>query len=130
MRYYDAAGKRRRKACGSREEADFERARIVLDQSRNGAAPAAITASRAPVVDEPGLTIAAFWEPWIADARTRLQRATIKEYERVVVTRIEPRFGSLELDALKPRMVSQWRLAELVGAGTGPEAIRRAMTLL
>jgi integrase len=44
-------------------------------------------------------------------------------------TRLEPRFGPLALDAIKPRMVSEWR-AELVAAGTGAEAVRRAMTLL
>ena len=76
-----------------------------------------------------GMTVGAFWEAWIADARTRLQRATIKEYERVFRVRLAPRFGALPLDAIKPRMVSQWR-AELVAAKTGPEAIRRAMTLL
>src|SRR3954447_19263164 len=42
---------------------------------------------------------------------------------------LEPRFGSFALDAIKPRMVSEWR-AELVAEKTGPEAIRRAMTLL
>ena len=60
---------------------------------------------------------------------SRLQRDTVKEYERVFRTRLEPRFGELPLGALKPRMVSQWR-AELVADGVGPEAIRGAMTLL
>lgn len=128
LRYYDAAGNRRRKTCATREEADFERARIVLEQSRGGVIPAASSAA-VPEPEASGVTIAEFWQSWIADARVRLQRQTVKEYERVFRTRLESRFGHLPLDALKPRMVSQWR-AELVGAGTGPEAIRRAMTLL
>lgn len=126
VRYYDAAGTRRRRAFASMEEADFERARIVLEQSQNGGA-------RPPAPDvEPeaaSMTVAAFWASWIADARTRLQRRTVFEYERQFRNRLEPRFGSLALDALKPRMVSEWR-AELVAEGVGPEAIRRAMTLL
>ncbi|MCU1500140.1 MAG: site-specific integrase [Acidimicrobiales bacterium] len=129
LRYYDAAGNRRRKTCATREEADFERARIVLEQSRGGVMPVAPAAAAVPEPEGPGTTIAEFWQSWLADARVRLQRNTIKEYERQFRTRLEPRFGSLSLDALKPRMVSQWR-AELVAEGTGPEAIRRAMTLL
>src|SRR4051812_5007829 len=127
LRYYDAAGKRRRKTCASHEEADFERARVVLEQSRNGIS----SPSPAPLVEpnEAALTVAEFWQSWIADARTRLQRATVKEYERVFRTRLAERFGAFPLDAIKPRMISQWR-AELVAADTGPEAIRRAMTLL
>lgn len=127
VRYYDAAGKRCRTTCATREEADFERARLVLEQSRG--VPALAPAPPVEAVDEPHLTVAEFWKPWISDARTRLQRATIKEYERVFARRIEPRFGALRLEAVKPRMVSQWR-TELVAADTGPEAIRRAMTLL
>jgi integrase len=126
VRYYDASGTRRRKACASMEEADFERARLVLEQSQNGGAR-----PPAPEVEpeQASVTVAAFWASWIADARTRLQRRTVREYERVFRTRLEPRFGSLALDAIKPRMVSEWR-TELLAKGTGPEAIRRAMTLL
>ncbi|MFL5845305.1 MAG: tyrosine-type recombinase/integrase [Solirubrobacteraceae bacterium] len=128
LRWYDVFGKRRRKTCASKEEAEFERARIVLEKSRGGAG---VPTAGAPAAEpEPsGYTIAMFWQSWIADARVRLQRNTVKEYERQFRTRLEPRFGSLPLDALKPRMVSQWR-AELVAEGVGPEAIRRAMTLL
>jgi hypothetical protein len=96
LRYYDAAGKRRRKTCASHEEADFERARVVLEQSRNG------SSSSPPSLvepDEPSLTVAEFWKSWIADARTRLQRATVKEYERVFRTRLAERFGAFPLDA-------------------------------
>ena len=126
VRYYDAAGTRRRKACASIEEADFERARLVLEQSQNGGAR-----PPAPEVEPESvsMTVAAFWMTWIADARTRLQPRTAREYERTLRTRVEPRFGSLALDAVKPRMVSEWR-AELVAPGPGPEAIRSAMTLL
>jgi len=126
VRYYDSAGKRRRVACSSREEADFERARVVLEQSRAGVSGS----SPAGAEPEPaGLTVADFWPSWIGDAAGRLQPKTIKEYERVFRVQLEPRFGPFALDAIKPRMVSQWR-AELVAAGRGPESIRRAMTLL
>lgn len=126
VRYYDSAGTRRRKACASMEEADFERARLVLEQSQNGGARPAAPDVEPELV---GMTVAEFWASWIADARTRLQRRTVFEYERVFRTRLEPRFGSFALDVIKPRMVSEWR-AELVADGVGPEAIRRAMTLL
>ena len=36
VRYYDIAGTRRRRRCASREEADFERARLVLAEARGG----------------------------------------------------------------------------------------------
>jgi hypothetical protein len=66
VRYFDAGGRRRRVRCASAEEADFERARLVLEQSRNGGArPAVLDAERGP-------TLAEFWPPWIADARMRL----------------------------------------------------------
>src|SRR4051794_7715443 len=126
VRYFDASGKRRRIRCESAEQADYERARLVLEQFQNGGAPPAVPAS---AVAAAGLTVAEFWTSWIADARTRLHRKTIRDYERTFTKRVEPRFGSLPLDAVKPRMVSEWR-AELVAEGTGPEAIRRAMTLL
>ena len=53
VRWFDAFGKRMRKACASREEADFERARIALEQS--GRVVAAPSVAFAP---------AAVSEPW------------------------------------------------------------------
>jgi integrase len=129
VRYYDESGARRRLRCGSREEADFERARMVLE----GAAAAAPVAPPLPLVAAPAseatMTLAEFWPIWFADAAGRLTVTTLKEYDRVWRKRIEPRFGSLSLAAIRPRAVSQWR-AELVADGVGPEAIRRAMVLL
>lgn len=132
VRYFDHSGVRRRVACASREEADFERARIVLEPTRGVIAsdPTIPVAAPAAVVEpEASLTVAEFWPTWLADARSRLTRLTVHEYERVFRTRVSPRFGSLPLDSIRPRMISQWR-AELSEAGVGPEAIRRAMVLL
>jgi integrase len=83
-----------------------------------------------PVADEPtGMTLAEFWPFWISDAGARLQPKTVKGYERLFRARLAGRFGSLALDSIKPRMVSQWR-AELIDGGTGHEAVRTAMILL
>jgi hypothetical protein len=56
VRYYDATDARRRLRCASREEADFERARLVLAEARGG--PVA-----AQPVEAAGseLTLAGFW---------------------------------------------------------------------
>ena len=125
VRYFDPAGVRRRIPCTSREEADFERARIVLEETRG------VVANTAPAIPEPApsLTVGEFWPAWLADARSRLTRLTVLEYERIYKTRVGPRFGSVALDAVRPRMISEWRAA-LAEAGVGPEAIRRAMVLL
>ena len=106
VRYFDRGGVRRRVACASREEADFERARIVLEQTRGIVAHAAAPAAEA------SLTVAEFWPTWLADARSRLTRLTVLEYERIFKTRVGPRFGSVALDSVRPRMISEWR-AEL-----------------
>lgn len=70
VRYFDRSGVRRRVACASREEADFHRARIVLEQTRGIVADAAGSAAEA------SLTVAEFWPTWLADARSRLTRST------------------------------------------------------
>jgi Phage integrase, N-terminal SAM-like domain len=126
VRYYDATGARRRLRCASREEADFERARIVLAESRGE--PLA-TSGEPVAVDESGLTLAQFWPMYRADAAGRPERSTMREYARLWERRLEPRFGHVALDAIRPRMVSQWR-AEMLAAGVGAEAVRYAMVLL
>jgi len=125
VRYFDRGGVRRRVSCASREEADFERARIVLEQTRGIVADAAGPGPGAVA----SITVAEFWPTWLADARSRLTRATALEYERIYRTRVGPRFGSVPLDGIRPRMISEWR-ADLAQGGVGPEASRRAMMLL
>lgn len=122
VRYYDATGNRRRLRCGSRAEADFQKARLIFEGP-----PAATEA--ASVVEESGMTLAEFWPVWAADARERLARSTMREYERLYARRLEPQFGGRALEGIKPRDVSAWR-SQLVGAGVGSEATRYAMVLL
>ncbi len=127
VRYFDRSGVRRRLACASREEADFERARIVLEQTRG-----VVSETTAPQPDpdlEPALTVGEFWPTWLGDARSRLTRTTLQEYERIFNAHVRSRFASVALDGIRPRMVSQWR-ADLLDAGVGVESIRRAMVLL
>lgn len=64
VRYFDRNGVRRRVACASREEADFERARIVLEQTRGIVTD---TAGPAPATS---LTVAEFWTD-LAGRRTQ-----------------------------------------------------------
>jgi integrase len=64
-----------------------------------------------------------------ADAESRLARSTLREYERIWDRRLGTRFGRLRLDAIRPRLVSEWR-AELLAGGVGAEAVRYAMVLL
>jgi integrase len=126
VRFYDATGTRRRVRCASREEADFERARLVLAEARGE--PLAALGEPA-TIDASGSTLAEFWPLYRADAEGRLARSTLHEYERLWNRRLQPRFGHLALDAIRPRMVSEWR-AELLAAGVGTEAVRYAMVLL
>jgi hypothetical protein len=125
VRYYDAAGTRRRLRCASREEADFERARLVLAEARGEPVAASVVA----VDDGSGLTLAGFWPMYRADAESRLARSTLREYERIWDRRLGSRFGRLPLDASRPRLVSEWR-AELLADGVGAEAVRYDMVLL
>jgi hypothetical protein len=58
VRYYDATGARRRIRCSSREEADFDRARIVLAESRG---EPLVTSGEPVAPDESSPTLAQFW---------------------------------------------------------------------
>lgn len=128
VRYFDAGGTRRRLPCQSREEAEFRRGQILYEgpppATTTGAAPVA-----APAAEEGALTLAEFWPVWSADARERLARSTMREYERLWDRRLSPQFGERALGAIKPRDVSAWR-SELLANGVGPEATRYAMVLL
>ena len=123
VRFYDAGGVRCRRAFGTREEAEFERARLALEQSRGGGPAFAAPTS------ERGLTLAEFWPTWRGDTASRLAPSTLREYERLWDRRLRERFGPLPLDDIRPRMVSQWR-TELLESGVGTEATRYAMVLL
>jgi hypothetical protein len=68
VRYYDATGARRRLRCGSREEADFERARLILAASLGQTAPVPAD----PTDPARGLTLAEFWPVYRGDAEGRL----------------------------------------------------------
>lgn len=127
VRYFDGSGVRRRLSCASREEADFERARIVLEQTRGVVSETTAPASSPEL--EPALTVGEFWPTWLGDARSRLTRTTLQQYERIFNAHVAPRFAAAAMDGVRPRMVSQWR-AELLDAGVGVESIRRAMVLL
>jgi hypothetical protein len=90
VRDYDATGARRRLRCASREEADFERARLVLAEARGEPVAASVVAAD----DGSGLTLAGFWPMYRADAESRLARSTLREYERVWDRRLGPRFAA------------------------------------
>jgi hypothetical protein len=113
VRFCHVAGLHRRLRCASREEADFERARLVLAESRGEAVAAGEQSSSA---EGSGLTLDAFWPMYRADAEGRLARSTLREYERLWDRRLRPRFGDFALEAIQPRMVSEWR-AELLTEG-------------
>jgi integrase len=119
VRYFDTAGRRRRRSCASRQEADVERARMALEATRPSAAAEADGAT----------VLGTFWPVCLADARSRLEASTIRGHERTWTTRLEPHFGDFELRAIRPRMVAEWR-AELLAEGVGAESVRRAMGLL
>src|SRR5262249_28076274 len=98
--------------------ADFERARLTLK-----GAPG-------PDGDADGtMTLAEFWPVWVADAKARIRPRTVMAHERVWRNRVEPRFADMQLRAIKPRMVAQWR-SQLLDEDVGEEAMRKALTLL
>jgi len=140
VRYFDASGMRRRIACATPEEATFERARVVYEASQAAraaveppppvavAVAVAVAPSPAPAVG-PGSRLEDFWPVWRDDARGRLAKGTLREYERIWERRLRSRFGHLPLDEITPRHISGWR-AELLADGVGPESVRRAMVTL
>jgi integrase len=119
VRYYDELGVRRRQSFETMAEADFERTRLALDQSRRG--PIAGPAE--------SMTLADFWPTYHADACSRLQEATIASYEGVWRRAVEQRLGDRPLHEITPREISMWRV-EMQKAGKGPEAIRMSMMLV
>ncbi|MCW2983177.1 MAG: helix-turn-helix protein [Conexibacter sp.] len=119
VRYYDELGVRRRQSFETMAEAEFERARLALDQSRRG--PIAGPAE--------SMTLADFWPTYHADACSRLQEATIASYEGVWRRAVEQRLGDRPLHEITPREISMWRV-EMQKAGKGPEAIRMSMMLV
>ena len=106
VRYYDATGARRRIRCASLEEADFERARMVLAETRG---ELLATSAEQVAAEESDLTLAQFWPMYRADAAGRLAPSTLREYERLWDRRLQPRFAQLPLAAIRPRLVSEWR---------------------
>lgn len=129
VRYVDTAGKRRRTSFPTLEEADFERARLLLEQTRAGdplVAPAVVVPQ---AVGEGSTRLAEFWQVWLADARSRLSPRTLENHEAQWRTRVGPAFGHLPLVAIRPRLVAQWRAA-LLADGAGPGAVGKAMGLL
>jgi integrase len=119
VRYYDELGVRRRQSFETMVEAEFERARLALDQSRRG-----------PIAGPTeSMTLADFWPTYHADACSRLQEATIASYEGVWRRAVERRLGDRPLHEITPREISMWRV-EMQKAGKGPEAIRMSMMLV
>jgi integrase len=119
VRYYDELGVRRRQSFETMAEADFERARLALDQSRRG-----------PIAGPTeSMTLADFWPTYHADACSRLQEATIASYEGVWRRAVEQRLGDRPLHEITPREISMWRV-DMQKAGKGPEAIRMSMMLV
>lgn len=131
VRFRDPDGTRVRRTFATREEADFERARVALELSRHGSlAPVRPGPPETPMEHLcPSPTVAEFWETYLADARSRLARSTVQSYEGDYRRRLEARFGDVPMSEIKPRAVSQWRAA-LLADGTGQESARRAMVLL
>jgi integrase len=119
VRYYDELGVRRRQSFETMAEAEFERARLALDQVRHG-----------PIAGpSESMTLADFWPTYHADATSRLQENTIGSYEGVWRRAVERRLGDRPLHEITPREISMWRV-EMQRAGKGPEAIRMSMMLV
>jgi integrase len=119
VRYYDDLGVRGRQSFATMAEAEFERARLALDQVRHG-----------PIAGPTeSMTLADFWPTYLADATSRLQENTIASYEGVWRRAVERRLGERPLHEITPREISMWRV-EMQRAGKGPEAIRMSMMLV
>jgi len=124
VRYFDRSGARRRTSFDTLAEADFERARLVLELAQ-GLPPVASS----PVGVGAPITLTEFWSIWLDDARSRLSAKTLRAHEAQWTSRVAPAFGHLSLAEIRPRLVSQWR-AELLAQGAGPGAVIKAMGLL
>jgi Phage integrase, N-terminal SAM-like domain len=115
VRFRQPDGTRVRRTFATREEADFEKARVVLELSRHGSSAAVRSGrpERSAAHVSPSPTVAEFWETYLADARSRLARSTVESYEGDYRRRLKARFGEVAMGEIRPCPVSQWRAATL-----------------
>jgi integrase len=89
----DHAGKRRQKAVtyrGSKRDAEAELSRILAEIENGG------------FVDPGNITVAEYYEQWLAHVATKTSAKTHERYEEVFRLGIAPHLGSIKLSSLRP----------------------------
>ena len=66
---------------------------------------------------------------WSLYACPNLTVKTVDGYRRLWAAHVTPTLGSLELGALTPLLLEQWK-AQLLAQGVGPESVKRTMIML
>ncbi len=89
----DHMGKRRQKAVtyrGSKRDAEAELSRILAEIENGG------------FVDPGNITVAEYYERWLAHVATKTSAKTHERYEEVFRLGIAPHLGSIKLSSLRP----------------------------
>lgn len=89
----DHAGKRKQKAVtfhGSKRDAEAELSRVLAEIKNGG------------FVDGGNITVAEYYERWLAHVATKTSAKTHERYEEVFRLGIAPNLGSIKLSALRP----------------------------
>ena len=66
---------------------------------------------------------------WSLYACPNLTAKTVDGYRRLWAAHVTPALGALELGALTPLLLEQWK-AQLLAQGVGPESVKRTMIML
>jgi integrase len=120
VRYRDAAGKHRSKSF--RRKRDAERFDLQTKDARQGGTLASLDGGRETLDDYVKHT-------WIPLNVATLAGSTRAIYAVIYDTHVSPTLGGYELRELTAEVIARWQV-DLIAAGDGIEAIRKAHTML
>ena len=118
-RYRDGRGKDVWERCASARDARARKAEVELLLARSG------NAWSPPVK----VTVAEYWERWIAERGPALRPHTVASYRRIFERDLRPAFGRLPLAALSRSQIKSYA-AERASAGASANTIRNILTPL
>jgi integrase len=120
VRWRDAAGRNRSRVLGRKRDAEAFDAEV---KRRKRMGELGLMDAGRETLDE------YVTGTWVSTHAAHLAPRTRKTYASTYDRHISPRLGSTPLRELDPELIAAFQ-ADLIRAGTGPHAIRKAMTLL
>jgi integrase len=120
VRWRDAAGRNRSRVLGRKRDAEAFDAEV---KRRKRTGELGLMDAGRETLDE------YVTGTWVSTHAAHLAPRTRKTYASTYDRHISPRLGSTRLRELDPELIAAFQ-ADLIRAGTGPHAMRKAMTLL